>query len=52
LINGKPFSPEDQDDLTDLLTITTEELNFWNNVGISPDHIYDIAEPGWEEHIN
>ena len=51
LINGKPFSPEDQDDLTDLLTITTEELNFWNNVGINPDHIYDIAEPGWEEHL-
>jgi DNA polymerase elongation subunit (family B) len=51
LINGKPFSPEDQDDLTDLLTITTEELNFWNNVGISPDHIYDIAEPGWEQYL-
>jgi DNA polymerase elongation subunit (family B) len=52
LINGKPFSPEDQDDLDDLLTITTEELDFWNNVGINPDHIYYIAEPGWEEYIN
>ncbi len=51
LINGKPFSPEDQDNLDDLLTITTEELDFWNNVGINPDHIYDIAEPGWEEFV-
>jgi len=51
LINGKPFNPEDQDDLFDLLTITKEELEFWDNVGISPDHIYDIAEPSWEEHI-
>ena len=51
LINGKPFKPEDQDDLDDLLTITDEELSFWNNVGINPNHIYDIAEPGWEEHI-
>ena len=52
LTNGNPFNPEDQDDLVDLLTITPEELNFWTNVGISPDHIYDLAEPGWEEHIN
>jgi DNA polymerase elongation subunit (family B) len=51
LINGKPFKPEDQDDLDDLLTITDEELSFWNNVGINPNHIYDIAEPGWEDHI-
>ena len=27
------------------------EVDFWTNVGISPDHIYDLAEPGWEEHI-
>jgi len=51
LINGKPFSPEDQDDLDNLLTITTEELDFWQSVGISPDHIYDIAEPGWEQYL-
>jgi hypothetical protein len=52
LTNGNPFKPEDQDDLVDLLTVTPEELDFWTNVGISPDHIYDLAEPGWEEHIN
>jgi DNA polymerase elongation subunit (family B) len=51
LINGKPFSPEDQDDLDDLLTITPEELNFWDNVGISPYHMYELAEEGWEKHI-
>jgi hypothetical protein len=52
LTNGNPFNPEDQDDLVDLLTITPEELDFWTTVGISPDHIYDLAEPGWEKHIN
>jgi DNA polymerase elongation subunit (family B) len=51
LTNGNPFKPEDQDDLGVLLTVSTEELDFWNSVGISPDHIYDLAEPEWEEHI-
>jgi hypothetical protein len=51
LTNGNPFKPEDQDDLEVLLTVSTEELDFWNSVGVSPDHIYDLAEPGWEELI-
>jgi hypothetical protein len=51
LTNGNPFKPEDQDDLEVLLTVSTEELDFWNSVGVSPDHIYDLAEPNWEEHI-
>ena len=53
LINGKPFSPEDQDDVYEnLLKMEQGEVEFWTNVGINPDHIYDLAEPGWEEHIN
>jgi DNA polymerase elongation subunit (family B) len=51
LINGKPFKPEDQDSIEDLLTVGQDEMSFWNRVGISPNYIYDLAEPGWEELI-
>lgn len=51
LINGHPFKPEDQDSLEDLLTITEQEMEFWNKVGIDPNYIYELAEPGWEEYI-
>ena len=52
LINGKPFSPEDQDDVYEnLIKMEQGEIDFWSNVGINPDHIYELAEKGWEEHI-
>ena len=51
LINGVPFKPEDQDTVEDLLTITQQELDFWNSVGINPNYIYELAEEGWEEFI-
>jgi hypothetical protein len=51
LINGKPFSPEDQDSVEDLLIVGQDEMSFWDRVGISPDYIYDLAEEGWEELI-
>jgi hypothetical protein len=51
LINGIPFEPEDQDTIEDLLKITDEEYKFWNSVGKNPNHIYDLAEEGWEEFI-
>jgi hypothetical protein len=51
LINGKPFSPEDQDSIEDLLTVGQDEMSFWNRVGISPDYIYELAEYGWENFI-
>ena len=52
LVSGIPNKDADQDTIEDLLTITDLELKFWNKVGVSPDYIYDLAEPGWEEHIN
>lgn len=53
LINGKPFSPEDQDDVYEnLIKMEQGEIDFWTNVGINPDHIYELAEKGWEEYIN
>jgi hypothetical protein len=27
------------------------EVEFWDRVGINPNYIYDLAEPGWEELI-
>ena len=51
LISGKPFSPEDQDSVEDLLTVGEDEMSFWNRVGMNPNYIYDLAEEGWEELI-
>ena len=51
LINGVPFRPEDQDSLEDLLTITDQELVFWDKVGIDPNYIYELASDGYEEFI-
>ena len=51
LINGKPFSPEDQDSVEDLLTVTDKELEFWKNINVSPDYIYDLASEGYEEFV-
>ena len=27
------------------------EVVFWENVGINPQYIYELAEEGWEEYI-
>ena len=52
LIGGIPNKEGDQDTIEDLLTITDLELKFWDRVGVSSEYIYELAEPGWEEHIN
>ena len=52
LINGFPFEPKDQDTLEDLLKITPEELSFWDKKGVNPNHIYELAQEGWEEFIS
>ena len=41
LTSGKPFNESDQDKLEDLLTITDEELEFWNRIGISPTYMFE-----------
>jgi hypothetical protein len=52
LINGKPFSPEDQDDIYEnLIKMEQGEVDFWESVGIDPNYMYELAEPGWEEFI-
>ncbi len=52
LINGKPFSPEDQDDVYEnLIKMEQGEVEFWDSVGIDPNYMYELAEEGWEQHI-
>ena len=52
LINGKPFSPEDQDDVYEnLIKMEQGEVDFWESVGIDPNYMYELAEEGWEEFV-
>jgi DNA polymerase elongation subunit (family B) len=51
LINGHPFDDTDQDKLVDVLTVSEQEMKFWERVSISPDYIYDLAEEGWEKEL-
>ena len=51
LINGHPFEDTDQDKLVDVLTVSEQEMKFWERVSISPDYIYDLAEEGWEKEL-
>ena len=52
LINGKPFSPGDQDDVYEnLIKMEQGEVEFWESVGIDPNYMYELAEEGWENHI-
>jgi hypothetical protein len=51
LTNGIPFEPADQDSIEDLLTITDQEMKFWESINGDPNHIYDFAEEGWEKFV-
>jgi DNA polymerase elongation subunit (family B) len=41
LVSGMPYNETDQDKLEDLLTITDQEMNFWESVGISPIYMFE-----------
>jgi hypothetical protein len=51
LINGVPFESGDQDSIEDLLTITDQEMVYWDKRGVNPEYIYELAEEGWEEMV-
>ena len=51
LINGNPMKPGDQDDLGEVLSISEQELRYWEKRGLKPDYMYEKAEDGWEQHI-
>ena len=41
LTSGQPFGDGDQDTIEDLLTITPEELDFWESIGVSPTYMFE-----------
>jgi DNA polymerase elongation subunit (family B) len=51
LINGVPFEESDQDTLEEVMTLSEGETNFWNRVNQSENHMYELAEEGWENYI-
>jgi DNA polymerase elongation subunit (family B) len=52
LINGVPFEEKDQDDIEEhLIKLEDGEIEFWEKVGIDPNYMYELAEPGWEELV-
>jgi hypothetical protein len=52
LISGLPFDPEDQDNVDEVLTMSSSELKFWERVNVDPNYIYDLADEGWENKIS
>ena len=47
LVSGIPTKEGDQDSMQELMTISDEEIKFWQQKGISPDYmIYDRFEDG------
>jgi len=52
LINGVPFEEKDQDDVEEhLIKMEDGEVEFWEKVGIDPNYMYELAEPGWENLV-
>jgi DNA polymerase elongation subunit (family B) len=41
LTAGMPYNETDQDKLEDLLTITDQEMKYWNDMGISPTYMFE-----------
>ena len=52
LINGYSLNEGDQDSIDDLLTLSEQEIKYWEKRDLDPNYIYELAEEGWEEHIN
>jgi len=52
LINGVPFEDGDQDKLEDVMTISDEELKFWESINTSPYHMYEGIDPYMQKFIS
>jgi DNA polymerase elongation subunit (family B) len=52
LINGYPLEDGDQDEISDLLTLSENENIYWGKRGLNPNYIYELAEEGWEQHVD
>ena len=47
LTSGDPYNDSDQDTIENLLSITKEEILFWESIGVSPTYMfkeYDIED--------
>lgn len=51
LINGQPFDEQDQDKLEDVMEISNEEMIYWKKVGVSPYHMYELADPEMKKYV-
>jgi len=51
LINGHPFDEEDQDKLEEVLTLSKEEVEYWNKRGIDPNYMYELADESWVDYF-
>ena len=51
LINGIPFEDKDQDKIDEVMTISNEEILFWEKVGVSPYHMYDNVDSYMQKFI-
>jgi len=51
LINGQPLNSGDQDTIEDLITLSENEIKYWEKRGVDANYIYELASSGWEEHI-
>jgi DNA polymerase elongation subunit (family B) len=51
LINGQPFDEGDQDKLEDVMEISNEEMIYWKKVGVSPYHMYELADPEMKKYV-
>jgi hypothetical protein len=52
LINGQPYEEKDQDNLEDVMEITKDERVFWDNMGVSPYHMYKNADPFMLKYVD
>ncbi len=41
LTSGMPFNESDQDNLDELLQVTDQEMDFWNNMNMSPWYMFE-----------
>jgi len=52
LINGYPLEDGDQDEISDLLSLSESENIYWEKRSLNPNYIYELAEEGWEQHVD
>ena len=51
LVNGLPFSEEDQDSLDEVMSISENELLYWGKRGLDPNYMYELAEENWQSKL-